>query len=315
MAPGWRRLHLPVQQIGHFRLAVADPAINNADKSPELEAHPAENDQDASWNFVGNPYLAYYQLDDLGFEAPITYWDGYNYVAVRPGDDDYVFQPYQAFFVQKPTDTGTVGFDAVNQQTHTQSQTAVAQARERRARQRINPARLIINVTLSDGENTDRTRVVYNNEKSASYEMACDAAKFMSTEAVPQLFTVNGGVQYAINERPQGEVELGFKSPKAGTYTISMARMDAPMLLKDLKTGVTFDFTVGEEYVFEAEAGTNTSRFVLLLNPNTNRIENMTIADAENAQFYNLAGQLTDGESNAIQIMKQGNNAKKLMIR
>lgn len=302
-------------KAGLLALPVAEPNFDDSNKSAELASHVASDDKDASWNFIGNPFLSYYQLDDLGFDAPVTYWNGTSYVAVRAGDDSYAFQPYQAFFVQKTPDSQEVGFDPANRQTYTQSQAAIAAARNRRARQMINPDRLLVNLVLSDGENEDVTRVVYNNEKSAGYEAACDAAKFMSTEAVPQLFTVAGDVQYAINERPQGEVDLGYKAVKAGTYEISTTRMDIPMLLKDLKTGVTFDFSIGQAYSFETEAGNITDRFVLVPNPTENHIEGMTVGDAETPAFFNLAGQLTTSNADGVKIMMQGDNAKKMMMR
>lgn len=64
------------------------------------------------------------------------------------------------------------------------------------------PNRLQVNITLSNGENTDRTRVVFNNNAAIEYETACDASKF-STEGITQVYTMDTKVvKYAINERP-----------------------------------------------------------------------------------------------------------------
>jgi hypothetical protein len=107
--------------------------------------------------------------------------------------------------------------------------------------------------------------VVFNNKKQNAYELDCDASKFMTT-GVPQLYTLDGKqVQYAINERPNGGVQLGYVAQAAGTYTIEAARMDKPMLLKDLTLGITFDLSNGA-YEFESAAGTFNNRFMLVEN-------------------------------------------------
>ena len=55
----------------------------------------------------------------------------------------------------------------------------------------------------SDGKVTDKTRVVFNARKRETYEVGCDAAKFMA-EGVPQLYSLDGqGVKYA-NQRTSG---------------------------------------------------------------------------------------------------------------
>ena len=137
----------------------------------ELSAHASDNKTDASWNFMGNPYLSYYDMNEMDFTAPVTVWDGSKYVAVRPGDDDYHFTPYEAFFVQKPEGTSDVKFDGEKQMTQTQSKDKKAkQAATRKmmvmnARAQENPRKLV-NLTLTAGEATDGTRIVFNNAQS-----------------------------------------------------------------------------------------------------------------------------------------------------
>lgn len=77
------------------------------------------------------------------------------------------------FFVQKTEDANAVNFDA-----------------DRRERG-ITPERLIVNLTISDNDTAaiDRTRLVMNAKASRSYEMACDASKFISDDAATQLYT------------------------------------------------------------------------------------------------------------------------------
>ena len=240
--------------------------FENADHHHAVEEHPAQDENNASWNFMGNPHTSYYGIGEMGYDAPITIWTGTTYEAVRPGDDDYYLKPFQAFFVQKPEGTDEIAFDGDSRMTYLQSEQAKKEAKARRLARGINPDRLLVNLTLSDGTHTDKTRVVFNDKQSMGYEMACDAAKFMSTEGAPQLYTLdNKHIRYAINERPNGDVTMGYSVSKEGTYTISVARMDKPMVLRDQEMGITFDLSNGD-YTFTSKAGTNEKRFVLSAN-------------------------------------------------
>ena len=237
-----------------------------------LGTYASNNEQNASWNFVGNPHTSYFDMDDLGYNAPITYWNGMSYEAVRPGDDNYVFKPFQAFFVQKPQNVNEMEFDAEFRLTQTDSQKRSSVNKAKRLAKGIDVNRQMVNLTLSDGTHTDKTRIVFNEEKTQHYELDCDAAKFESSTAVPQLYTLEANnVQFAINERPLGSVNLGFEVQKSGDYTISAIRMDSPMLLKDNLTDATVDLSTSD-YHFTSEAGTFNGRFTLVPNRSTTGI-------------------------------------------
>ena len=238
----------------------------------DLGTYASNNEQNASWNFVGNPHTSYFDMDDLGYNAPITYWNGMSYEAVRPGDDNYVFKPFQAFFVQKPKDVNEMEFGAEFRLTQTDSQKRNSANKAKRLAKGININRQMVNLTLSDGTHTDKTRIVFNEDKTQRYELDCDAAKFESNTAVPQLYTLEANnVKFAINERPLGSVSLGFEVQKAGDYTISAIRMDSPMLLKDNLTDATVDLSTSD-YRFTSEAGTFNGRFTLVPNRSTTGI-------------------------------------------
>ena len=263
-------------------LNIADVRFKKEDKYNELVEHVTENLQDASWNFTGNPYLSYYDINNLGYDAPITIWNGTSYEAIRPGDDDYHFAPFEAFFVQKPEDKGSVDFNGDDQKTHKKAQAAQAANAARRAGAPVARDRKLVNIAIS-GENAaaDRTRVVFNDKQSLAYETACDAVKFES-DAAAQLYTLdNKNVRYAINERPvgNGTVPVGVKLANGGRYTISAERMDTAVLLKDEKTGTVHNLAKGA-YTFIADAGTDEARFALVFNGGTTGIEGAVAADA-----------------------------------
>ena len=129
----------------------------------ELDVFPSGNNFDASWNFIGNPQTSYYNVNDLGYEAPITVWNGDSYEAVRPGDDDYTLHPFQAFFVQKPTASSTIEFKAEDRLTKTGSEIRAQETKARRLARGFVPSRMIINLNVSDGSLSDKTRVVFND--------------------------------------------------------------------------------------------------------------------------------------------------------
>lgn len=305
-----------------------------------LEANASTNEQDASWNFVGNPFTSFFDLNDMGYNAPVTRWNGSGYEAVRPGDDDYIFHPYEAFFVQRPTGSSSIEFDPEHRMTQIGSNNRKTENAKKAMKRQLNPERLLVNLAITDGKNADKTRVVFNQAKSNKYEMDCDAAKFESAVSAVQLYSVEAqGGKMAINERPSGSVQLGFSAKAAGDYTISAERMDQPVLLKDNLMNITYDLSNGD-YSFSSEAGTFDNRFMLLIDggatgiadiakeagvnimPSTNGI-NLTGVDGKTVNVYSLSGALfaTRTEngflnlSKGVYIVEVGKMKAKVMVK
>lgn len=255
----------------------SDPKFGG-DRPKTLVAHAAANAANASWNLVGNPYTSFYDFQATDFDAPITVYNSNGtYSAYRPGDDDCHLQPFEAFFVQKPTEVDAINFQPARRESYNQGQAKKAASVKARLRAGITPERRLINLEMFCGdEQADRTRVVLNEKKSRDYELDCDASKFLSNEAKAQLYSIENGVQMAINERPQqGDIRLGYTAAKAGTLSISASRMDMPMVLVDTKLGTTFDLSLGS-YDFDTQAGTFNDRFVLRLSGEATAINDIT---------------------------------------
>lgn len=301
-----------------LQLTVSDVRFKKEDKYKELVEHVTENMSDASWNFIGNPYLSYYDMSETDYTSPVTIWDGEKYVAIRPGDDDYHFAPYEAFFVQKPEDHSHMGYEGDKQMTGRESEAKMAEQQAARHMQiRLaangNVKRRIVNLTLSDGNSTDRARIVFNEQTNHNYERACDAAKF-TTEGMPQLYTLdNEQVRYAINERPAGNgiVTLGFYAPTAGTYTIGAPRMDAAVCLRDLSTGAIHDFAEGD-YSFTTQQGTNNRRFEILLKQQATGIDGVTTDEMQQGELrYDMSGRQLQQLQRGVNIV----NGKKVLVK
>lgn len=332
---------------GNIKMVVSDPKFTGSDTSVEITEYPSGQAKDAGWNFVGNPFLSYYNLSNFidVFDMPITVWDPNNntYNAIVPGDDDYEFHPFEAFFVQKPVGQNSIDFDKEGREGYNQATRTLKSSCRARAAQAINPTRRIVNLEISNEIHTDRTRVVFNDNKSMGYEAECDAAKFISEESAVQLFTIGtetNATYYAINERPNGDdnVRLGFIIKADGNYRITATRMDRAMALRDNETGAIHNFADGNHEFF-AKAGTHLNRFTLIPNQEVTNLNellaegikvetldgciNIAGLGDKTANIYNASGQListlsTSGRKKVapgIYIVQVGEVATKIVVR
>lgn len=260
--------------------------LPKVDVNTNLDIHTSTNEQNASWNFVGNPFTAFYDINDMGYTSPITRWnsDSNTYEAVRPGDDNAFLNPFEAFFVQCPKDNDDINFGGDNRLTQTGRDTKMnSQMQKARMEGQFDVQRQIVNLTLSDGTTTDKTRVVFNPDKKAGYERDCDAAKFESNGA-SELYSVEAlAGRLAINERPEGSVKIGYRAAKAGEYTIAAQRMDRQVLLRDNDLQITFDLTQGD-YHFTSDAGEFDNRFMLLIDNSTTGIGDIVTTTGVNVK-------------------------------
>ena len=296
---------------GNLTFTIDDPDLSAKDESTSLFTHESANPQDANWNFIGNPYTSYYNIDESTYTAPITVWTGNGYEAYRPGDDDYQFAPYQAFFVQTPENTDSINFDANGRESYEDVQNQMVRRRNAPRRTQVNPDRLFINLEVSavgDSVYTDKTRIVFNNNKSMDYEQNCDAAKFLSESRSIELYSLDmAGTMYSINERPvgNGKVNLGITVNTAGQYRIEAVRMDTPILLIDTELNVIHDLSDGC-YSFSAGLGEST-RFILMLGNSTPTGIHESKSDTDmDDMIYDLQGRkLNESDAKGI-IIRNG---------
>lgn len=286
--------------------------MSNKDITLTLQVNPSETASNAGWNLIGNPWQCYYNSHYLNFTAPITVWNYENrtYDAYSIIDDDYAIRPNEAIFVQCPNETlNTIGFPIAGRQLNTEIQSMNPTAAPARSM-----SRFIVDLALSNGDLSDRTRVVLNEKASLAYEAGSDASKLMSIDnEAPQLFTIdNAGNAYAINERPEadGNVTLSFKAPKSGTYTIELGRCDAEQAaLYDAVAEKWIDLKQENTYTFKAEAGENAARFILSMLATPTGIETLeNAADEMQEPLYTIDGRrAVAGEAqNGIFINKKG---------
>ena len=90
--------------------SVHEQVFTTADVTKQLAVHESTAKANKNWNYVGNPYPAYYDIYYMDFTAPITVWTGSTYKAYSIADDNYVLRPMQSFFVQKPDEVDRIIF-------------------------------------------------------------------------------------------------------------------------------------------------------------------------------------------------------------
>lgn len=259
-----------------FRMPAANSSRQNLfatdDVTIPLTEYPAASFHNRSWNLVGNPYPCAFSTREMDYFAPITTWNGKQYVAYSLVDDDYVLRPAEAFFVQAPVGTTALTFRKSGRTVkHTReiSQAEYNNYYNAPARRQDAPAdRQVYNFYLSQKDFTDRARIVLNEEAAAEYDIHCDAAKmFSSDNTISQLFVNEGGVYYAIDERPSenGQCTLGAWFAAADEYTLHLDMPDNTtdaVILYDTETGARTDLTT-DTYRFTAEAGMADTRFLI----------------------------------------------------
>ena len=257
--------------------------VSNEEFVKALAANPSETVSNSGWNLVGNPWQCYFNIHTLNFTAPITVYNvsAKTYTAYSIIDDDYAIRPNEAFFVQCPEGTEYISFPETGRQLTSEITNQSSAPAKRTAAM---GSRQLVDVAISAGDLTDKTRVVLNEAALMEYETACDASKFFTMDAgVPQIYTLDSeATEYAINERPvgNGNVQLGVVIAASGKHTISMPRNDAKtVVLIDHVAGTTHDLSLGE-YTFTAEAGTYNGRFTLSISKaHTTAIDEATATD------------------------------------
>ena len=176
--------------------------------------------------------------------------------------------------------------------------------------------RSVFNLLLSRGNQSDRTRFVINAEAKMDYESARDANKFMSLEqGISKLYTIQGNVRFAINERPlaNGEIQLGLMLANDGIYTLKLdTRVENEVFLVDLLTSTEVRLDGQQEgYTFEAKAGTLENRFVIRLGQGQTTGINMAGVKSQEGNTYNLGGQRVDVDRQKGVIIRNGKKVVK----
>ncbi len=267
--------------IQRIKMDVTSAVANeNADASIALTFYDSEQIYNAGWNFLGNPFMA--DITSGGDDAVsghiygnLTFTDntwGINktvrYITV-PNDEamatydqrlakDYTFPAFKTFYVQIGS-TGSVTF----------SHSRRASAMPRRAIEEEMPSEINCSVALSSATASDTTHLLIGDMFTEAYEPGDDLVKMGHNNV--NVFTVSKEIDLfanALNKTLAEEgIPVGYIAPDNGTYTFSLDdAVDMSWIehvwLTDYETSAKVDLLTAP-YEFEAEAGTNKTRFVL----------------------------------------------------
>ena len=241
-----------------------------------LDLNESENPANAGWNLVGNPFQSHYDMYYSMLTCPVIIWDASasKYQTLSLIDDEVVLTPYMPFFMQASAETESIEFSTAGRQfDKVVNRPAAATALDGQSSERM-----LFNLTLEAGDRSDRTRVVLNEDATLGYDIARDAAKFLSdNKTVAELYTIDAsGNRLSINERPMadGFVRLGVSLPNAGKFSIGAKRLDGYAELIDALTGKTYILTDGSSIEFDSEtAGFIDNRFSLRLKATPTAVE------------------------------------------
>ncbi len=308
-------LHCTNEELNGIEMVVR--AVDNTNKNKVfahedvtmmLKEYASEYAHNRSWNLVGNPYPSYYDIQSMEVNTPITIWNGYGYTAYSILDDDYILRPNEAFFVQCPEGNTAMLF---HKDGRSHDYSIGTNSLETRSLNILNnnAERSVLNFILSGNGHSDKTRLVINEKAKADYEINCDASKFMSSkQEVPQIYVVDGGLKYAIDERPMGEGSyvLGTHFGEDGNYMLNLAvkNFDGKVMLTDNETGVTTELSA-ENYSFRATAGTDDNRFVVRLIKEASGVSEIGEDKQIDGAVYNIKGQRVGDDAEGL-LIKNG---------
>lgn len=301
-------------------------AVNNSKKNniftatdveQSLNTYASEFAHNRSWNLVGNPYPSFFNSQDIEHDGVITVWNGDGYTAYSLVDDAYYLRPNEAFFVQCPANKESMKFNAEGRShKYTSNSADYNRAKAARLMTKSDGNRHLYNFALSNGQYTDKARLVLNENAKLDYELNCDASKFMSNNfSVPQVYIIEKGQRMSIDERPlsDGVIELGVFCGTTDEYTISLAATGAnnsPIILIDKETGTETDL-IHNVYHFKATTGTYNERFAIKIGNNTTGVLHIEDNKENKKDIYNLNGQKLQAPQKGINII----NNKKVIVK
>lgn len=301
-------------------------ALNNSKKNnifasvdveQPLNVYTSEFAHNRSWNLVGNPYPSFFNSQDIEHDGVITVWNGDGYTAYSLVDDAYYLRPNEAFFVQCPANKESMKFNAEGRShKYTSNSADYNRAKAARLMTKSDGNRHLYNFALSNGQYTDKARLVLNENAKLDYELSCDASKFMSSNfSVPQLYIIEKGQRMSIDERPlsDGVIALGAFCGTTDEYTISLATTSEnnnSIILVDKETGTETDLT-HDVYHFMATTGTYNERFAIKIGNNTTGVLHIEDNKENKKDIYNLNGQKLQAPQKGINII----NNKKAIVK
>ncbi|MCR5049938.1 MAG: hypothetical protein K6A36_02510 [Paludibacteraceae bacterium] len=307
------------------------------------------SEAERNWNLIGNPCLADYkpaykgggigqtlvQLDngenahDIADLNYTVYSENGFLSYAQKMTTDVTIHPFNCYFIQ-------IEFDAEVAFVRNDR----AQHAPRRSANMYNDSDddgdVKVAITLTQGQHTDRTTMIYGDNYTSAYDMNADLAKmfgFTSKETKKEspmtLYTLSAGQQMAYQavskESMPNAVPVGYRDVKTtpATFSFDESKYDRSGLvavwLNDTHTGSIVNL-LEEDYSFMPENASEEGRFYLSVVPMmvtnvTTGIEQTTDNSDEQLIYYDVMGRRVQGNyypQNSIYVIldAQGNSQK-----
>lgn len=246
-----------------------------------LEYYSSEDERDAGWNLIGNPYFANINLtkeQNISFseDEVVKYFYQYNpesdtYMAwdmVENYDETQKLSPFQSFFVQtlRPGASLVVNAEAKNMNIN----------RKVFDHYMLHESKMLrLGLFDAAGVLADRTEVKVQDATSVGFVLGEDAAKMWGglNAKSNEMATVSGTDYLSVNVQPEKKVEipLNLRLSSAGKFRIGIIKSYGYGIadkaeIVDKKTGARWNLVDGEGYEFEvADLEEARTRFVLAI--------------------------------------------------
>jgi len=165
-----------------------------------------------------------------------------------------------------------------------------------------------IRLNVSNDKNSDETIIVFNENASNSFDNYDSEKMFGTNKDLPELYTIADAEKLVINGLESfvknSNIPLGFKTAKAGTFTISANEISGlegiPVILEDKLLNKTQDLTQTASYTFTSDSVNDTTRFAIKLKADNGPYCCGLYSDLENA--------VNTIDDNSITVFAKGNS-------
>ena len=214
------------------------------------------------WNLVGNPYQAYLDIDEIGYDPIYTYdADQGLYVpytktaSANPAIVSQYIHPHQAFFVRTDTDNATLTFEQSSMAT-------TSSAPESYFRDKVNYP--LVNLFAEDETGHRDLTVVEFHRPELGGAAKLDYMRTAPFSLAAHYSGKSYGILFATDDIER--VPVHFKPAADGLITLSWSTHNGEFsLLKlvDNKLGVEHNMLADNSYSFMASADDYSSRFYI----------------------------------------------------
>jgi len=236
--------------------------LNKGDVSITLtNSEPVGTNYAKGWNLVGNPYQAYLDIDDIGYDPIYTYdadqgmFVPYTKTASEnPAIVSEFIHPHQAFFVHASSDGETLTF--------TQDMATTESAAGSYFREKVNYP--LVNLFADDEEGHRDLTVIEFHRPELGGASKLDYMRTAPFSLAAHYAGKSYGILFATDDIER--VPVKFKPTESGRITLTWSTHNGEFSMLNLidnKLGVQHNMLASNSYVFETSPDDYSSRFYI----------------------------------------------------